>query len=208
MALSPSAIFYSPNFPPRFSIVLSRQRDRTVRRKLFDASKQEPNQSRQMREVTGDGDVARLGAETIANPVRRIVRLHVASRGEFRQRIARAPKRLSGLLGAQLSAVPDDRRPGAAGRRLGADTLGLLTAARRQRTARIDVRTDRVAVMDEIESQPSTLKAQLSRLKAQGSRLSRIRMLGRIRICPLARQNLHRQPVLAKGNRTRGVWIE
>jgi hypothetical protein len=80
--VSPSAIsirrFDSPHFPPRFSFIISRQRHCAVRRKVFDASEQPADQAWQMGKMTGDRDVARFRAQSVLNPLRRVVRLHVA----------------------------------------------------------------------------------------------------------------------------------
>jgi len=58
--------------------------------------------------VTCHEDVARLAEQAIAKPLRRIVGLQIAGRGELRQRIARAPECFGGLTRTQLAAVPDD----------------------------------------------------------------------------------------------------
>ena len=64
--------------------------------------------------MAGNEDVARFTAKTVADPVRRVVRLQAARGRQLRERIARAPEGLRRLLRAQLAAVPDDRRHGAA----------------------------------------------------------------------------------------------
>ena len=85
-----------------------------MRRKVFGAAEQQRHQTRKMWKVAGDRDVSRFRAESITNPLRWIVRLHVARCSEFRQRIARTPERLGRLLRAQFAAVPDDERSRAA----------------------------------------------------------------------------------------------
>ena len=110
----PSAILDPPQLPPRFPIVIGRERNRAVRRKVFNAAKQPGDETGQMWKVTGDRDVTRFRPQSIVDPLRRIVWLDVARRSEFRQWIASTPECLSCLLRAQLAAVPDHRRSGTA----------------------------------------------------------------------------------------------
>ena len=81
----------------------------------------------------------------------RIVGLKIACRREIRERVARAPERFRGLPGAQLPAVPHDigthATPGGGGRQ----PLDGRAARFRERATRIDIGSDRVAVMDENE---------------------------------------------------------
>jgi hypothetical protein len=102
-----------------------------------------------VREVAREQHVARLGAETIAHPLRRIVGLKIFRRGEFRKRIARAPEFLRGFLRAELSAVPHDGRPSAAARRLRRNPHDVRPSGLRQRTTSVDVGADRFTVMDQ-----------------------------------------------------------
>ena len=97
--------------------------------------------------VSGDRDVARFRAQAIADPLRRIVRLQIAAHREFRERVARAPEFLSGLLRAQLAAVPHHVRLGAEGRGFRGDARRAGETHRRQRTPRIFFRSYRDAVM-------------------------------------------------------------
>ena len=124
-----------------------------MRRELFGATEQQRDQPRQMREMSRDRDVPRFAAQAIANPVRWIVRLDITDRAELRQRIARAPERLGRLLRAELPAVPDGVGMGAARRRGSRDVLSLFTSARRERAARIDLRPQRVGVMNQKQAQ-------------------------------------------------------
>ena len=48
-----------------------------MRRKILDAFRQQCDQARQMRKMAGDHDVARFRSQSIANPLRPIVRLKV-----------------------------------------------------------------------------------------------------------------------------------
>jgi hypothetical protein len=98
--------------------------------------------------VTGDQDVARLAAEAIANPLRRVVGLKVAHRRKRCEGIAGAPVRFSRLTGAKLAAVPHHRRVRAPRRGFGRKMNDALTPLFRKRAPRIDVRPDRIAVMD------------------------------------------------------------
>ena len=72
-----------------------------------------------MVEVTRDEDVARFGAQAIAHPLGRIVRLEIARGRKFRERVACPPEGFRRLARAQLAAVPDHGRLDAAsGRRV------------------------------------------------------------------------------------------
>ena len=64
-----------------------------------------------------------------------------------------APERFRRLTRAQLAAVPDDRGPRAASRGGLRRSLHGLAALRRERAPRIDIRPDRVAVMNEKQVQ-------------------------------------------------------
>ena len=102
-----------------------------------------------MGKVSGNQNVPRLVAQSIAHPPRRVVRLQVACRRKFSESIASPPERLSRLTCAQLAAVPDDRGARTAGRSVLRRSLDGLAALRRERAPRIDVRPDSVAVMNE-----------------------------------------------------------
>ena len=128
-----------------------------------------------MRKVARDQDVALLSTQPLCNPLRRIVGLEIPRRTKLGQGVTGAPQRLGGLLRAQLAAVPDNGGPGAASGRLRREPFDVGAAVDRQRPLRVDVRSDGVAVMDEINDQRSSLKAQLSRLKAQGSTFSTLK---------------------------------
>ena len=104
-----------------------------------------------MRKVTGEEEVARLAAQAIAHPRWWVVGLQIARRGEFRERVARAPEGLGRLPRPQLAAVPHDGRAHAARGGAGSQARHVLLSARRQRTPRVDVRADRVAVMNQEE---------------------------------------------------------
>jgi hypothetical protein len=99
--------------------------------------------------MSRDRDISRFAAQTIANPLRRIVRLQIAGRREFRERVARAPDRFRRLLRAQLAAVPHDRRPGVIRGGASGDALDACDPSRRQRPARVDLGADRFPVMSQ-----------------------------------------------------------
>ena len=117
-----------------------------------------------MRIVTRDQDVMRLATEAILDPLGRVVRLEVARRGERREGVANAPERLGCLPRAKLSTVPHHYRTRAARCRVGGEALNFCAPSFGQRPARIDIRSDRVAMMNEIEVQLSTLKSEVSTL--------------------------------------------
>ena len=101
-----------------------------------------------MRIVTSDQDVAGLAAKAIADPLGRVLGLKVARRRERCEGVAGAPVRLGRLTGAKLAAVPhhDGVRPprrGFSGKM--SDAPASLLG---KRTARIDLRPYRIAVMD------------------------------------------------------------
>ena len=109
---------------------------------------QERQQSRQMRVVSGDQDVARFAAQAIAQPRGWIFRLQISRRGELREGIARTPKRFSRLLRPQLAAVPHDGRFDTARRGELRETIDRFASPWRQRPARIDVRTNCFTMVD------------------------------------------------------------
>jgi len=104
-----------------------------------------------MCEVTGDENVARLAAKPVGDPLRGIVRLEIARRGELCERIARAPERFGRLFRAQLAAVPHDRWLDAALHCYCREPFDRRAAGLRQRTANVYFRSDRLAVMNEIQ---------------------------------------------------------
>ena len=71
-----------------------------------------------MRHVTHKHDVPRFVCELVGHRFRWIGWLKPARRCVFREGVARAPKRLSGVPGAQLATVPDHRWPDASVRYL------------------------------------------------------------------------------------------
>ena len=105
----------------------------------------------QMRKVSRNQDIARLAEQPIAQPLWRIAGLQIASRREFRKRIARGPERLRRLLRSKLPAVPDDGRPRAARCRFGRQPIDLRASSRRQRPPRVDRFIDRFAVVNQEE---------------------------------------------------------
>ena len=104
-----------------------------------------------MGKVPGDQYVARLAAQTIAQPRRRVVRLQIPRRRQVRERVAGPPERFGGLPRPQLAAVPGDRGPRAAPHRLLRRPLDGLAARRREWTPGIEIGSDGVAMMNEEE---------------------------------------------------------
>ena len=104
-----------------------------------------------MREMAGYQNIARFASQPISDPFGLIVGLEIARGRECCQRITCAPARLGGLTGAQLPTVPDDCRPHTVFRELRGEPRDMFPTARRERTLRIDVRPDRLAVMHEQE---------------------------------------------------------
>ena len=90
-----------------------------------------------------------LFAESNPHPRRGIPGLEVACRREGRQRVAGAPEGFGRLLRPQFSAVPDGRRLDAAGGCHAREPIDLCPADERQRPARVHVRANGVAMMNE-----------------------------------------------------------
>ena len=99
--------------------------------------------------MSRDQQIARFAAQAIANPLRRIVGLQIARRRELRERIARAPVGFGRFLRAQLAAVPDEGGLDAPRGGLGGKTLDGVASPWRQWTPRIELRPDRIAMMNE-----------------------------------------------------------
>lgn len=111
-----------------------------------------------MGKVSGNQNVPRFPAQPIAQPCRRVVRLQIARGRKFSERVASAPERFRRLTRAQLAAVPDDRGPRAASRGVLRRSLHGLAALGRERAPGIDIRPDRVAVMNEKQVQSRGLR--------------------------------------------------
>lgn len=146
--------FKAPLLYPRGAFVICLQRDDAMEWK--DGSQgvgalEKREQSRQMREVSGDQNVARLADQAVADPRRGIAGLKVARGGKLGESVARPPERFRGLLRAELAAVPEDIRPDASPRGNGSEPIDGRLPHRRERAARIDVGTNRVAVVHKIE---------------------------------------------------------
>ena len=103
---------------------------------------QQREQPRQEREVSRDEHMPRLEPKSIAQPNRRVVGLQIAGGRELRQCIARAPEDLRRLFRAQLADVPDHVGARAASGSPVSDAHGGLRASRRQRPARVFLRSD------------------------------------------------------------------
>ena len=115
---------------------------------VFGCVEKHREQPTEVRKVSGDQNVAFFAAQSIADPLRGIVRLQIFRRGELRQRVAGVPQGIGCLARAQLTAVPDDVRPDTARGELRGDSLDLRPPTRRQRPPRIHVGPDCVAVMN------------------------------------------------------------
>jgi hypothetical protein len=118
---------------------------------VFSRVEKHREQPTEVRKVSGDQNVAFFAAQSIADPLRVIVRLKIFRRGELRERVAGVPQGIGCLARAQLTAVPDDGRPDTARGELRGDTLDLRPPARRQGPPRIHVGPDRIAVMNQDE---------------------------------------------------------
>jgi hypothetical protein len=120
-------------------------------RSILAALKKGSEQTGQMWKMSGDQDVARFTRQAIAHPRRRIGGLQIACRRKLGQRVARTPEGLGSLLRSEFSAVPDDIGMNAAfcGKRRQSIDGGL--ADWRERPARIDLGTNSVAVVNEIQ---------------------------------------------------------
>ena len=66
-----------PQLLPRFALIVALERDDAVLRERDGRAEEQRQQAGKMREVSGDEEVARLAAEPIADPRRRIVRLQI-----------------------------------------------------------------------------------------------------------------------------------
>jgi len=108
--------------------------------------------------VTGNQRVSRLTTQPIANPFRRIVWLEIATGREFRERVARPPERFCGFFCAQLAAVPHDGRLYAERSDIFRKPLDGLSAPRRKRAPRIDLRSERVAMVHDDEPHGGILR--------------------------------------------------
>ena len=121
---------------------------------IVAAGQQERKQPRQVGKVAGQQDVPLFAAQPVANPRRRVVRLQIARGGKFGERVAGTPEHFRCLPCAQLAAMPDGRRLHSPRRGIGCRSLHRLAAVQRERAARIDIRPDGVAMMNEKEVQP------------------------------------------------------
>jgi len=116
-----------------------------------------------MRKMPDEQNVAPFAAQPIADPSWRIARLKVARRRKLRQWVARAPECFGGLLGPEFPAVPDDSRMDATSRRLAREKIHGSSANRRQWTLRIDFGSDRVAMMNQIQTHHTNHSARRPR---------------------------------------------
>jgi hypothetical protein len=132
-------------------------------------------ETRQVRIMPGEHDVARVAAEPVAHPLRSIVRLEILRRRKLRKRIARAPEGFCGLPCAKLAAVPDDGRLDAECSGIYGETVDGFTSPWRQRAPRINLWSDRVAVMNEKHVHAGILERGLG---ARGSKKNTMRIRG------------------------------
>lgn len=120
------------------------------------AGNEQRQQPWQVREVADDKNIEdaglvgrpeRLLTQSIPHPGRRVSRLKISGCGERRQRVAGAPECFGRLSRTQLAAVPDHSRFDAAPGGQGRQPIHLRTADERQRSTRVDVRADGVAMV-------------------------------------------------------------
>jgi len=143
----------SPDLFPRFALIVALERDDPVQReRARRVADEQRQQTRKMEEVSGDENVARLAAQAIANPLGWVFGLKVARRRERCEGVAGAPECLSRLTGPKLAAVPHHSWTRAARRGFGRETNDVSTTLFRKRAPRIDLWSNRVAVVDEIKS--------------------------------------------------------
>ena len=102
-----------------------------------------------MREMADEQNVARFTDEAVPNPFRRVARLQVTGGRELRERIARTPEGLSGLLRPKLPAVPHHSRANAATGGLTGEKIHRRAPNRRQWSLRIDLGSDGITVMNQ-----------------------------------------------------------
>jgi hypothetical protein len=147
----------TPGFLPRRTGVGGFERDDAVRRELtrctVGVADEQCQQTRQVREVADDQNIARLGAQPVPHPGRRVVRLEILGRGELCERVAGPPERLRGLTRAQLATMPDDIWRDVTLCRECREAIDGSAPDRRQRPPRVDLRSDRRAVMNQVETQ-------------------------------------------------------
>ena len=148
---------------------------------LIGSSQQQSQEPGQVGKMSGNQNVPGFPAQPIAEPSRRVVRLQVTRGRKFSERVASAPERFRRLTRAQLAAVPDDRGPRAASRGGLRRSLHGLAALRREGAPRIDIRPDRVAVMNEKQVQSRGLYAVFTCLwhVVSGNRTVRVRLRAR-----------------------------
>ena len=106
-----------------------------------------------VRKVPGNQNIARLSAQTVFHPLRRIGWLHIARGGQCRKRVAFSPEGFSRLSRAQLSTVPDHRRTRTERRGLPRQTGDVVAPPLGERPARIDIGANGVAVVHEKKRQ-------------------------------------------------------
>jgi len=158
-----------------------------------------------MRIVPRNQDVAGFPLEPIGHPPGRILRLQIARRRKFRQRVAGAPEPLGCLTRTKLSTVPDDGRVGAAKGGIRGQTFDSRPPDERKRPERIDFPADRLTVMSEVQQQNRSLgvrlladgDADLEPILGQRNRTRRKRIEGAWRVVGLV-EIQHRGPVVAK----------
>jgi hypothetical protein len=135
----PNRLRESPDFSPRFALVLGFERDDAMLGEICEfvglTGEQERQQSRQVQEVAGDQDLAFFATQPVAQAPRGIVRLKIRRGGEFGQRVAGPPVSMRRLACPKLAAVPDHGRTYAKGRSLIRKSRRSRLANRRQRSA-------------------------------------------------------------------------
>jgi hypothetical protein len=112
---------------------------------------QELQERGQMREMSRNQHIASLSSKPIADPHWGILRLQIAGCRELGKRVTGSPERFCRLSGPQLAAVPDHSWPSSARRGSSRGPLNRLLPAFRKGPTGIDVGTDGLTVMNEIQ---------------------------------------------------------
>ena len=120
-----------------------------MQREGVRAGQEQMREIANVRHVTDQHQVARFCEESVPDELGRIVRRKASHHPEFRERIAQAIERFSGLPSAKFPAMPDCCRDDAGRFRPLRQPFGLASAASRQRPSRVDPRADGVGMMDE-----------------------------------------------------------
>jgi len=103
-----------------------------------------------MRHVPRQQDIAILDRQQVRE-TGRVIRLHPATRRELGQGVTRAPVRLGGLSGAQLSAVPDNVRADCPAGRQSSQRIDLPSTEGGERPLGINLRPHCLTVVRKVD---------------------------------------------------------